>query len=167
MSLYLLASASKEASPPCSHLSANGGYGPVLLVATDLLVDRARHSPVRRLETTENQRGQDGPAHRGHRAGGERGARNPKRAGFQAGSGLANRGLVEVNALSLSVRVAVMDPLANLNGTILPLAEARVPVLDRGFLFGDAVYEVLRVYRGKPWLMDDHFARLGRSLEAI
>src|SRR2546423_15713511 len=60
-----------------------------------------------------------------------------------------------------------MDPLANLNGTILPLAETRIPVLDRGFLFGDAVYEVLRVYQGKPWRMAEHFARLGRSLEAI
>jgi D-alanine transaminase len=60
-----------------------------------------------------------------------------------------------------------MDPLANLNGQILPLAEARVPVLDRGFLFGDAVYEVLRVYQGKPWRMAEHFARLARSLEAI
>ena len=60
-----------------------------------------------------------------------------------------------------------MNPLANLNGAILPLAEARIPVLDRGFLFGDAVYEVLRVYQGKPWRMAEHFARLGRSLEAI
>src|SRR5438876_11266057 len=60
-----------------------------------------------------------------------------------------------------------MDPLANLNGTVLPLAETRIPVLDRGFLFGDAVYEVLRVYQGKPWRMAEHFARLGRSLEAI
>jgi D-alanine transaminase len=39
--------------------------------------------------------------------------------------------------------------------------------LDRGFLFGDSVYEVLRVYDGKPWLADEHFARLERSLAAI
>jgi D-alanine transaminase len=39
--------------------------------------------------------------------------------------------------------------------------------MDRGFLFGDAVYEVLRVYRGKPFLADEHFARLARSLAAI
>src|SRR5262249_21639518 len=38
---------------------------------------------------------------------------------------------------------------------------------DRGFLFGDAVYEVLRVYQGKPWLEDEHFARLARSLDAL
>jgi D-alanine transaminase len=49
----------------------------------------------------------------------------------------------------------------------MPLAEARIPALDRGFLFGDAVYEVLRVYGGRPWLAEEHFARLGRSLDNI
>src|SRR5262249_31207445 len=43
----------------------------------------------------------------------------------------------------------------------------RISALDRGFLFGDAVYEVLRVYRGRPWLADEHFARLRRSLEEV
>jgi D-alanine transaminase len=57
--------------------------------------------------------------------------------------------------------------LANLDGQLMPLEEARVPALDRGFLFGDAVYEVLRVYGGRPWLADEHFARLGRSLDAV
>jgi D-alanine transaminase len=60
-----------------------------------------------------------------------------------------------------------MQALANLNGELMPLAEAKVPALDRGFLLGDAVYEVLRVYAGKPWLADEHFERLRRSLEAI
>ena len=60
-----------------------------------------------------------------------------------------------------------MEPLANLDGERMPLSEARVSALDRGFLFGDAVYEVLRVYDGRPWLMEEHFARLARSLEAI
>jgi D-alanine transaminase len=58
-------------------------------------------------------------------------------------------------------------PLANVNGDILPLAEVRISPLDRGFLFGDAVYEVLRVYNGRPWLEEDHFQRLERSLRAI
>jgi D-alanine transaminase len=58
-------------------------------------------------------------------------------------------------------------PLANVNGEIMPLAEAKVPVLDRGFLFGDAVYEVLRIYAGRPWLANEHFARLEHSLAAI
>jgi D-alanine transaminase len=60
-----------------------------------------------------------------------------------------------------------MHALANVHGEIMPLTEVKVSALDRGFLFGDAVYEVLRVYRGKPWLQREHFARLQRSLEAI
>jgi D-alanine transaminase len=60
-----------------------------------------------------------------------------------------------------------MEALANINGETLPLSEARVPALDRGFLFGDAVYEVLRVYAGRPWLEDEHFRRFDRSLAAI
>jgi D-alanine transaminase len=57
--------------------------------------------------------------------------------------------------------------LANLNGVLMPLAEATVPALDRGFLFGDAVYEVLRVYQGKPWLLKEHLNRLAYSLNAV
>src|SRR6516225_457970 len=60
-----------------------------------------------------------------------------------------------------------MNPLANLHGKIMPLEEVAISPLDRGFLFGDAVYEVLRVYDGRPWLMEEHFARLARSLDAI
>src|SRR5262249_46803564 len=58
-------------------------------------------------------------------------------------------------------------PQCVLNGVRMVLAEARVSVLDRGFLFGDGIYEVLRVYGGKPWLAGDHFARLARSLEEL
>lgn len=58
-------------------------------------------------------------------------------------------------------------PLANLNGRAMPLHEVMIPALDRGFLFGDAVYEVLRVYQGKAWLLEEHWDRLARSLEAI
>lgn len=53
---------------------------------------------------------------------------------------------------------------AYLDGKKVPLAEAKVPALDRGFLFGDGVYEVARVYDRKPFLLDEHFARLRRSL---
>lgn len=60
-----------------------------------------------------------------------------------------------------------MEAIANLNGEQMPLAEAKVSALDRGFLFGDAVYEVIRVYGGRAWLADQHFRRLARSLEAI
>src|SRR5262245_25471819 len=57
--------------------------------------------------------------------------------------------------------------LANVNGQTMPLEDVKVSVLDRGLLFGDAVYEVLRVYRGKPWMEREHFDRLARSLAAI
>lgn len=60
-----------------------------------------------------------------------------------------------------------MDALANVNGQSMPLADVKISATDRGFLFGDAVYEVIRVYRGKPWLMDEHMRRLARSLDAI
>ena len=58
-------------------------------------------------------------------------------------------------------------PVAWLNGTFLPLAEARISPLDRGFLFADAVYEVLPVYAGRPFLFVEHIARLERSLGEI
>ena len=54
--------------------------------------------------------------------------------------------------------------LACLNGEIMPVEEAKVPVWDRGFLFGDSVYEVLRMYQGRCWLEVEHLARLKRSL---
>jgi D-alanine transaminase len=54
-----------------------------------------------------------------------------------------------------------------LDGAFLPLAEARVSVLDRGFLFGDGVYEVIPVYEGRPFLLPEHLDRLDRSLAAI
>src|SRR5256885_1166715 len=57
--------------------------------------------------------------------------------------------------------------LANLNGQMMPLDEVRISALDRGFLFGDAVYEVLRVYHAKPWLEREHLERLARSLALI
>lgn len=60
-----------------------------------------------------------------------------------------------------------MKALANVNGERLPLNEVKVSALDRGFLFGDAVYEVLRVYAGRAWLADAHFRRLANSLDAI
>jgi D-alanine transaminase len=49
----------------------------------------------------------------------------------------------------------------------MPLADVRVSVLDRGFLFGDGIYEVLRVYDGRPFLLREHMARLRRSLAEI
>jgi D-alanine transaminase len=60
-----------------------------------------------------------------------------------------------------------MEVLACLNGETMPIEQARVPVWDRGFLFGDSVYEVCRIYRGRCWLEAEHFARLRRSLKEL
>jgi D-alanine transaminase len=54
-----------------------------------------------------------------------------------------------------------------LNGEYTPLNEARVSVLDRGFIFGDAVYEVVPVYGGRPFRFEHHMARLDRSLAEL
>src|SRR5437868_9427683 len=51
-----------------------------------------------------------------------------------------------------------------LNGKFIPLDEAKVPVLDRGFIFGDGVYELVPVYSRVPFRLDEHLARLERSL---
>src|SRR4026208_2302261 len=47
------------------------------------------------------------------------------------------------------------------------IEEARVPVLDRGFIFGDGIYELVPVYSRVPFRMDEHLARLERSLAAV
>jgi len=58
-------------------------------------------------------------------------------------------------------------PVCYLNGEYLPLGEARVSPLDRGFLFGDGVYEVVPVYGGRPFRLREHLDRLTRSLAGI
>lgn len=60
-----------------------------------------------------------------------------------------------------------MTPIAYVGGQFVPLAEARVPVLDRGFLFADAVYEVVPAYQGKPFALREHLERLARSLREV
>ena len=54
-----------------------------------------------------------------------------------------------------------------LNGEFMPLENARVPVLDRGFIFGDGVYEVIPVYSRRPFRLPEHCRRLQKSLDAI
>ncbi|HET7370161.1 MAG TPA: D-amino acid aminotransferase [Gammaproteobacteria bacterium] len=56
---------------------------------------------------------------------------------------------------------------AFLNGDYLPLADVRVSPLDRGFLFGDGVYEVIPVYDGQLFRIDQHLQRLAYSLDSI
>ncbi|HTS18459.1 MAG TPA: D-amino acid aminotransferase [Verrucomicrobiae bacterium] len=60
-----------------------------------------------------------------------------------------------------------MSEIAYVNGEFLPLERAMVHVEDRGFQFADGVYEVVRTYRGKPFAMDEHLARLARSLGTL
>lgn len=60
-----------------------------------------------------------------------------------------------------------MGETAFVNGRFLPLAGASVSIEDRGFQFGDGVYEVIRTYRGRPFMLHEHLARLNRSAEAI
>lgn len=57
--------------------------------------------------------------------------------------------------------------LVFLNGELMPLEEARVPVLDRGFVFGDGVYEVIPVYGGRLFRLPHHLHRLQNSLDGI
>ena len=63
--------------------------------------------------------------------------------------------------------MAAPFPIAWLNGEFLPLEEARISPLDRGFLFADGAYEVVPVHRGRPFRLRAHLARLDRSLDEI
>jgi len=54
-----------------------------------------------------------------------------------------------------------------LNGKFMPIEQATVPVLDRGFIFGDGVYELVPVYSRIPFRLDEHLARLERSLASV
>ncbi|UYO94055.1 D-amino acid aminotransferase [Pollutimonas sp. M17] len=59
------------------------------------------------------------------------------------------------------------DSIVYLNGQYVRLGDATISVLDRGFIFGDGIYDVVPAYNGKPFRMDGHLARLERSLAAI
>ena len=54
-----------------------------------------------------------------------------------------------------------------LNGSFLPRSEAQIPIMDRGFLFGDGVYELIPVFNKKIFLLDEHLQRLKNSLNLI
>lgn len=60
-----------------------------------------------------------------------------------------------------------MKNLAWINGEVCDLHEANVSVEDRGFLFGDGIYEVIKIYNGKPFYLEPHLKRLQRSASAI
>ena len=60
-----------------------------------------------------------------------------------------------------------MPEVIYLNGRIVSPEEAVVSIDDRGFLFGDAIYEVIRSYGGRLWAFERHMRRLAGSLAAI
>jgi branched-chain amino acid aminotransferase len=57
--------------------------------------------------------------------------------------------------------------LCNVEGKLVPPEQATVPVLDRGFLYGDSVYEVVRTYAGRPFEVERHLARMERTAQRI
>jgi len=59
------------------------------------------------------------------------------------------------------------EQIVHLNGRFLPLADAKISVLDRGFIYGDGVYEVVPVYGRRPFRMPQHLKRLQYSLDGI
>lgn len=58
-------------------------------------------------------------------------------------------------------------PFVVMNGQLMDLSEARVPVNDRSFLFGDSLYEVIATRKGKPFFSDDHLTRLRATAEGV
>ncbi len=60
-----------------------------------------------------------------------------------------------------------MKNLAWIDGTICDINEAKVPIEDRGYLFGDGVYDVVKIYNGRPFYLQAHLERLQRSANAI
>lgn len=54
-----------------------------------------------------------------------------------------------------------------INGSLVPKEEAKVSVFDRGFLYGDSVFETIRIYDGKPFMIDEHITRLLNGLKAL
>jgi len=59
------------------------------------------------------------------------------------------------------------ESMTNVDGVISPTADARIPVMDRGFLYGDSIYEVFRTYGGVPLFYDEHWARFENSAGLI
>jgi branched-chain amino acid aminotransferase len=57
--------------------------------------------------------------------------------------------------------------LASVDGAVHPAAEATIGVTDEGLLRGDGVFEVIRLYAGRPFALDDHYARLQRSAQGL
>src|SRR6201999_1007876 len=80
---------------------------------------------------------------------------------------LNNSRILPTQSLAIPPGDLALDQIAYLNGSFLPLAEAKVSVLDRGFLFADGIYEVAAVLDGKLIDNASHLARLQRSVGEI
>lgn len=63
--------------------------------------------------------------------------------------------------------MTTFTPTAAVDGKVRPLAEACIPVMDRGFLYGDSIYEVFRTYRGVPLFFEEHWQRFENSARLI
>jgi branched-chain amino acid aminotransferase len=61
------------------------------------------------------------------------------------------------------VSAEAISSLASIDGEIMPIAEATIPITDEGLIRGDGAFEVIRVYDGTPFAFEEHLARLGRS----
>ena len=59
------------------------------------------------------------------------------------------------------------DKLAVINGDVMALADARIPITDEGLLRGDGVFEVVRLYEGRPFAMEEHLERMARSAATL
>ncbi len=68
-----------------------------------------------------------------------------------------------MSLLTLNWQNKLVKAVGYIDGEISDLADTRVPVIDRGFLYGDSVYEVFRTYSGIPFLFDEHYQRLLNS----
>jgi branched-subunit amino acid aminotransferase/4-amino-4-deoxychorismate lyase len=83
---------------------------------------------------------------------------------------LSNRKIDSIHSRNIAKYPNVevpMTEIAYLNGKILPIDQATVPVEDRGYQFGDAVYEYLATYNGRIFAMAAHLERLQNSLKAL
>jgi branched-chain amino acid aminotransferase len=65
------------------------------------------------------------------------------------------------------IGAAVRGKVVSIDGVLVAPDAAKVSVYDRGFVYGDAIFEVLRTYRGKPFVLDEHLARLRRSADRV
>src|ERR1700681_3536940 len=79
----------------------------------------------------------------------------------------AARGIRSGCGSSSAIGIRGITMIVHLNGKLLPIEDAKVSVLDRGFVFGDGVYELVPVYRRQPFRLPQHLTRLQMSLDGI